>query len=200
MSELDPFYPPSRYYDDDALIPHHGGWRRVWWWPKGLRTPARILEFGTGNGRFQRWAESQGHIVVGFDRNQPMPDFAAKFDVCCAWQTLEHLHRPDRVLEWAFSWLIDGGWLLLSIPNIRSVERVIFGSAWSEWDVPRHLWHFSPTTLRRLVEAAGFRVERIMGQRIMTNVRLGRLGSFLAGGLLAAVGLSSRMTLVARKP
>jgi hypothetical protein len=44
----------------------------------------------------------------------------------------------------------------ISCPNSQSWLRPIFGRRWINWHVPFHITHFSPLTLRRLLEDSGF--------------------------------------------
>src|SRR5207245_2811653 len=54
-----------------------------------------------------------------------------------------------------------GGRLVVSVPNLASLAFHWFGAAWIGLDLPRHLTHFTPRTLARMLERAGFEVERV---------------------------------------
>jgi SAM-dependent methyltransferase len=91
----------------------------------------------------------------------PHPDLGPEgFDVVTMWMSLEHMHHPRRVLEETHRLLVPGGRVLVAVHNIRSAPFRWFGTAWSCLDLPRHLTHFSTTTLKRMLQAAGFQVER----------------------------------------
>jgi SAM-dependent methyltransferase len=77
------------------------------------------------------------------------------------WQSLEHVHQPLRVLREARRLLVTGGTLVISVPNIDSLPFRWFGAAWFGLDLPRHLTHFTPPTLRLMLEKAGFRVRSL---------------------------------------
>jgi SAM-dependent methyltransferase len=83
---------------------------------------------------------------------------AASFDLVSMWQSLEHVHDPRTVLEEAYRLLVPGGQLLIAAPNIDGLPFSWFGPAWNGLDLPRHLVHFTPATLHRMVERAGFHV------------------------------------------
>ena len=57
--------------------------------------------------------------------------------------------------------LRPGGEVWISCPNAASLWRRVFGRAWVNWHVPFHLWHFSPLTLRKVLDRAGFRLTEI---------------------------------------
>ena len=74
------------------------------------------------------------------------------------WQALEHVHDPLEVLRAAHDLLVPGGKVLVACPNIESMPFRWFGPAWNGLDLPRHLTHFSPTTLQAMMQRVGFRV------------------------------------------
>ena len=123
----------------------------------------------------------------------------ASFDAVVGWQVLEHTLDPCRVLAQAHRALRPSGWLALSVPNVASVERWIFRARWPDWDLPRHLWHFTARTLTRLVQASGFRLVRLAHQRGFKGVRPHRVADLL-GVLVAAARGAGRLTLLAQRP
>jgi SAM-dependent methyltransferase len=82
----------------------------------------------------------------------------ASFHVITMWQSLEHVHDPLAVLQEARRLLMPGGGLLVTVPNIAGASFRWFGSAWFGLDLPRHLTHFTPVTLYRMMHRAGFQV------------------------------------------
>lgn len=138
----------------------------------------RLLDFGCGGGSFLERMHRQGWRVLGVDtspatvesvRNHlrvpaivgslPHPELhEAEFDVITMWHSLEHVHAPLAVVREAYRLLVPGGRLLVAVPNIDSLPFRWFGPAWFGLDLPRHLTHFTPGTLRLLLERAGFRV------------------------------------------
>lgn len=150
-----------------------------------LQGEGRLLDFGCGGGSFLLRMRRQGWNVVGIDaavevvhqlRDQlgltalagslPHPELTDEsFDVITMWQALEHTHQPLDVLRAAHQLLAAGGKLIVSVPNIDSLPFRWFGQAWIGLDVPRHLVHFAPWTLRVMLHRAGFRQFRIRMQR-----------------------------------
>jgi len=93
------------------------------------------------------------------------------FDVVTVWQCLEHVHRPLELLCAAREVLVPGGRLYVSVPTCAGAPFRWFGADWLGLDVPRHLVHFAPDTLRRMLAEAGFRVDAIRFQRSTAWVR-----------------------------
>ncbi|PKN00415.1 MAG: hypothetical protein CVU78_01315 [Elusimicrobia bacterium HGW-Elusimicrobia-2] len=136
----------------------------------------RILDVGCGDGSFlnlmklSRWevagvetAETgikrcaQKKINAQHDIN--FPD--EYFDVITLWHSLEHIENPPGILKKLYRVLSKKGKLIISVPNIESMEYVLFKRSWFHLDLPRHLRHFSPGTLKKLLLKAGFRTLRI---------------------------------------
>jgi 2-polyprenyl-3-methyl-5-hydroxy-6-metoxy-1,4-benzoquinol methylase len=143
----------------------------------------RLLDFGCGGGSYLRRMSHLGWRVTGLDASPraveqvrdelacdvyqgtlPHSDLAAgSFDVITMWQSLEHVHRPMEVLRSAYELLRPGGKIFVAVPNIAGLPATWFGENWFGLDLPRHLTHFTPGTLARMLLAAGFRVESTRG-------------------------------------
>jgi SAM-dependent methyltransferase len=98
-------------------------------------------------------------IVVGHFDEAPLD--GRQFDAVRLSHVLEHLPSPRQSLEKARRLLRPGGLLWLEVPNAGSVERRLFRRYWWPWDLPRHLYHFTPTTLVRLLRDVGFRPRKV---------------------------------------
>jgi hypothetical protein len=44
------------------------------------------------------------------------------------------------------------------VPNYTSFDAKYYGRDWAAWDVPRHLWHFSPKSMEVLMKNHGLKV------------------------------------------
>jgi len=77
------------------------------------------------------------------------------FDVITCFDVLEHLFEPRRVMEKVANWLKPGGIFFVQVPNIDSAEARVFGSYWHGLELPRHLFHYSPASLKFLAHSAG---------------------------------------------
>lgn len=138
----------------------------------------RILDVGCGDGKFlwaldrRRWARTGVEFSEETVRlvNERIDDlqliegdiFSSElredaFDVVTFWHVLEHLPRPQEVLERVHRLLSPGGWVFISLPNLDSLQALLFRRYWYAFDdVPRHLYHFAPRPLEILLREQDF--------------------------------------------
>lgn len=145
-------------------------------WPR----PGRLLDFGCGGGSFLKTMADQGWKVIGLDAavgavrqiqeelglealvgSLPHPELhPCSFDIITMWHSLEHVHKPLEILREAYQLLAPGGKIIVATPNIESLPFYWFGQSWFGLDLPRHLTHFTPKSMKAMLQAAGFEVER----------------------------------------
>jgi SAM-dependent methyltransferase len=140
-------------------------------------SPGTLLDVGCGQGTFLQWMQGNGwrghgtelssrsasralqagiSVSVGEIRENQFPtDF---FDLVTFWQVLEHLRDPSAVLRRVRPLLKHGGIVAISTPNVESLQARVFRGDWFHLDAPRHLFLFSPRTLKKLMAAHGFRL------------------------------------------
>ncbi|HMT06769.1 MAG TPA: class I SAM-dependent methyltransferase [Pyrinomonadaceae bacterium] len=128
----------------------------------------RILDIGYGEGTFLIEAVKAGFECVGVERNRrgdepfltfvDLGDVAGKFDAITMWHSLEHMTEPDTMLDRINILLKDDGSLFIAVPNFGGRQAQLFGRDWLHLDLPRHLFHFTPQSLRSLLEKHGFTV------------------------------------------
>ncbi len=142
-------------------------------------------------------------------------DFGGRrFDGITMLDVLEHVVDPLATLRRAHELLRPGGALAIAVPNQRSLLTAvvgtyarIVGSAANgllfRLYVPPHLYYFTPPTLRRMVERAGFRVAELrqgavyLGRYRMSLAMRIPLEMILAAG--AAIGMNARLGVIAVK-
>lgn len=146
----------------------------------------RLLDFGCGGGSFLRRMADRGWAVTGLDCSPdavqvvtrelglrafvgslPHPHLApSTFELITMWHSLEHVHDPLAVLREAYHLLVPGGRLVVACPNIDSWAFRRYAESWFGLDLPRHLTHFTPVSLGRMLQTAGLRVVEHRGVRL----------------------------------
>lgn len=136
-----------------------------------------LLEVGVGSGSFLAHAASHGFSPRGCDLSPSICRRVEQetgatvhcgtidslpqdtwFDVIAMHHLLEHVSDPIALLEAARARLKPGGTLQLAVPNTSAWEARWRG--WTSYE-PYHLLYFTPITLRRAVERAGFTVVQV---------------------------------------
>lgn len=105
-------------------------------------------------------ARARGHhITTGEleDHVAAHPD--VRFDAIFAQHVVEHLPDPVGFFVTAARLLVPGGRLVVGVPNFSARLRRVAPDSWGWYQVPLHLHHFTPTSLRALATTAGFTVE-----------------------------------------
>jgi 2-polyprenyl-3-methyl-5-hydroxy-6-metoxy-1,4-benzoquinol methylase len=136
----------------------------------GSQSSKKILDYGCGTGAFLQTCQIGGWQIAGVEpdagaRTQAqnltqkpiLSDiFQAEFDnqqfsIISLWHVLEHVHQLDRTLTRLKELLAPQGVLVIAVPNSNSQDAQIFGAHWAAYDVPRHLYHFVPETMEKLL-------------------------------------------------
>ncbi|MCW3118702.1 MAG: class SAM-dependent methyltransferase, partial [Chitinophagaceae bacterium] len=73
------------------------------------------------------------------------------FDVITLWHVLEHVNDLQATFAQLKKLLAANGRLLIAVPNYTSLDAEVYQQYWAAYDVPRHLYHFSPKAMDRLV-------------------------------------------------
>jgi SAM-dependent methyltransferase len=160
----DPWFAPSP--DSLTALPYLG--------------EGRLLEYGCGSAWYGARMRRLGWDVTGMDFSAyaaeqarrrfglrvivgslPHPEVGPEsYDVVTLGAVLEHVHWPHQVIGAAARALRPGGRLVVSVPNFACWAFRFFGADWWGLQTPVHLLHFTPATLRRLLEEHGLEVRQ----------------------------------------
>ncbi|MEP7278984.1 MAG: class I SAM-dependent methyltransferase [Bacteroidota bacterium] len=136
-----------------------------------------LLDIGAGTGAFVHAAQEGGWVVTGLEPDaaarQRSADLyrlalrdtdalfqlpAAGFDAITLWHVLEHVHELHACMEQLKLLLKTNGRMLVAVPNYTSYDAGVYGKYWAAYDVPRHLYHFSPQAIKSLLQLHGLRL------------------------------------------
>lgn len=142
-----------------------------------------LLDIGCGTGEFLGAMAHAGWRVLGIEpdekaRTRARDEFGVRvlsleekagladgaYDVITLWHVLEHAHDVNRNVHDLTRLLSIRGRVLIGVPNYDCFDGDVYGPRWAAYDPPRHLYHFTPRTMRRLLEKHGL---RILGMRPM---------------------------------
>lgn len=128
-------------------------------------------------------AATGGEIFAGDVLQAPFR--AGSFDVITCFDVLEHVYEPRKVIAKIWEWLKPGGIFVVRVPNIDSWEARLFGSYWFALELPRHLFHFSPGSLRNVMKEKDFEevsVITLLGSYVEPSI------AYIRGSLLESLG------------
>lgn len=109
------------------------------------------------------------------------------FDVITCFDVLEHVYEPRKVIAKVKEWLKPGGIFYVLVPNIDSGEARAFRSYWYGLELPRHISHFSPASLKSVAVSAGLEVVSLQA---CPNSAFEPSARYVFNDLLARIGIS----------
>ena len=140
-------------------------------------TDNSILDIGCGVGDFLNYAKEKGCDITGIEPSEDARKIAEEklgtkifspeelqnipnesFDIVTMWHVLEHvadlkteIHHLERIVK-------KNGRLVLALPNYKSFDAEYYKDKWAAYDVPRHLNHFSRTSIKNIFNTTAFQL------------------------------------------
>ncbi len=140
----------------------------------------KILDIGAGTGAFLQVMQKSEWEVTGLEPDETARENAKKlyglslqpseelfnlkaetFDAITLWHVLEHVHELHEYMDQLKKLLKLTGCLFIAIPNYACYDEKIYKEFWAGYDVPRHLYHFSPTSITQLLLQHGLQLKEI---------------------------------------
>ena len=135
------------------------------------------LDLGAGTGSFVHAMEKAGWNTIGLEPDSGARETAVStynvavypsgdlfqlpdnsYDAITLWHVLEHIHQLNETVAKLSSLLGSKGKLVIAVPNYTSADATHYNSNWAAYDVPRHLYHFAPQSVKTLLQNHGLRV------------------------------------------
>lgn len=144
---------------------------------KEQNSKGKLLDIGCGTGDFLVEAKNQGWTILGFEPNSDAKQLAAKkgvlftddifalpdntFDVVTMWHVLEHVPNLTEYIANLKRIVKPDGTIIIAVPNYKSYDAKYYNRFWAAYDVPRHLWHFSKTSIKRLFSDVDMELKKV---------------------------------------
>jgi SAM-dependent methyltransferase len=140
-----------------------------------------LLDIGSGAGAFLKYVNGKGVNTFGIEPDNETREASIHkygvdvreesalfnfekdfFSVITMWHVLEHVpNLEERILD-IKRILWPTGRLFIAVPNHTSFDAKYYKEHWAAFDVPRHLYHFSPVTIRKLFNKHNMVLEQII--------------------------------------
>src|SRR5204863_5133583 len=78
-----------------------------------------------------------------------------KYDLIILRHVLEHTHHPVELVRKLGNRLTENGILYIEVPNLESGCAKVFKKNWKLYYVPRHIFHYTTSSLADIVSTAG---------------------------------------------
>jgi 2-polyprenyl-3-methyl-5-hydroxy-6-metoxy-1,4-benzoquinol methylase len=162
----------------------------------------RLLDLGAAGGHLGRALRDRCAFLAGVEPDLDLPasaregydewravdameagDWDRPFDVVVCADVLEHLARPELLLERIHGWLKPGGTLLVSLPNVANVSirvGLMLGHfRYTDRGIldRTHLSFYTLSSARHLLESSGFRVRSAEPTAMPYELAIPRLGA-----------------------
>lgn len=145
--------------------------------------PGSLLDFGCGTGEFLNRCQKHGWKVSGVEPSDDARSKAThligkhmaatiselpetKYDAITLWHVLEHIHTLPNTLKTLAGKLKPSSTIFIAVPNYKSPDARHYQAHWAGYDVPRHLWHFSPETMTTLLNKVGLKIVAIKPMKL----------------------------------
>lgn len=139
-----------------------------------------ILDVGCGTGAFLNTMQNSSWQITGlepdetarkkawelYNLNLDIPGKlfslpAQSFDVITMWHVLEHVHDLHNYMKTLKQLLKSGGKLFIAVPNYTCYDQKVYKEFWAAYDVPRHLYHFSPASMHKLLSIHNMQIDTL---------------------------------------
>lgn len=139
-----------------------------------------LLDVGCGTGAFLNKMNKGGWNVAGVEPDAGARRTAASlygltvsasdqlfnlpeshFDAITLWHVLEHVHDIHGHLQQLVRLLKKDGRLFIAVPNYTSSDAKQYKEMWAAFDVPRHLYHFSPHSMNILLSKHRLKIRKM---------------------------------------
>jgi 2-polyprenyl-3-methyl-5-hydroxy-6-metoxy-1,4-benzoquinol methylase len=143
----------------------------------------KILDYGAGTGAFLKTCKTNRWDALGIEPDDTARKVMAEkfglttfsslaeakqdssfygFDCITAWHVLEHVPDLKETIEALKNALKEKGVFIVAVPNPDSYDAKYYKEFWAAYDLPRHLWHFSPKDITKLFEDSGFKLNKTL--------------------------------------
>lgn len=147
-----------------------------------IAPPGPVLDVGAGDGTLVGALRARGREAIGVERGGlEVAELDGDWAAVVFWHSLEHMPDPGPTLAAAVERLAPRGVVIVTVPNLSSLQARAFGDRWLALDLPRHVVHLPEQALLARLGDLGLSVERV------SHWRGGQVAFGWLHGLVAAL-------------
>jgi 2-polyprenyl-3-methyl-5-hydroxy-6-metoxy-1,4-benzoquinol methylase len=139
----------------------------------------KLLDVGAGTGAFAAFMRKSGWTVTALEPDSLAREKAAglhglqledsstlfklkenQFDAITLWHVIEHVHSLHQYIDQLKKIVKPSGLIFIAVPNFTSDDASRYKEFWAAYDTPRHLYHFSPESMKKLIETHQLRIKK----------------------------------------
>jgi 2-polyprenyl-3-methyl-5-hydroxy-6-metoxy-1,4-benzoquinol methylase len=136
-----------------------------------------ILDIGCGTGAFLNTMKTAGWGITGLEPDETARKKAtelynvvpqspeklfdlkpASYHAITMWHVLEHVHELHAYIKQLANLVTPQGKIFIAVPNYTSKDADLYQEYWAAYDVPRHLYHFSPASMEQLLKQYNLKI------------------------------------------
>jgi 2-polyprenyl-3-methyl-5-hydroxy-6-metoxy-1,4-benzoquinol methylase len=134
-----------------------------------------LIDYGCGTGDFLHYCARKGWSGYGIEPSEkarqqiPAPTHQKVYptiqhtalppaQAITLWHVLEHVPNLHQTLDLLKRNLDRTGTIFIALPNPQSHNAARYAQTWAAYDVPRHLWHFTPKTMAQILGKHGLTI------------------------------------------
>lgn len=179
-----------------------------------------LLEIGAGTGTFANAMHNKGWKITALEPDEgsrniaqsnydlklsPISDIynlpVNEYDAITLWHVLEHVHDLKGYFGLFKSILKPNGRLIIAVPNCESYDAQYYKEFWAAYDVPRHLYHFTPQSMHVICANYGFEIVQykpmwfdsyyvsLLSEKYKNSGVLGTIRAFIIGSISNLIAL-----------
>ena len=141
----------------------------------------KILDIGCGTGEFLNTCQQAKWNTIGIEPSEEARKMAIEnygldvrdeleiknldkesFDIITMWHVLEHVPKLNERVEDLKKLIKPNGIIIIAVPNCNSLDAQIYKENWAAYDVPRHLYHFTPKDIESVFKKQDLKLFNVL--------------------------------------
>ena len=146
-----------------------------------VNSKGNLLDVGCGTGEFLQACQENGWETLGIEPGESARSYgintyylnikeepvleklgANSFEIITLWHVLEHVPKLNERITELKKLIKPNGSIIIAVPNCTSLDAEMYREYWAAYDVPRHLYHFTPITIEKLFAKHGLKLQKTL--------------------------------------